>query len=115
VRCEIQFDRYSTKPLVSRTQSSEIRPREYLLDILTPGLREHGASTDARVRQAHLDIKAVEGKGKGREEGGMKGDKEGEGGRVSRRRASRYRRGRLLTPLPSTNHTPDQGRFSANS
>jgi hypothetical protein len=39
----------------------QIRPREYLLDILTPDFENMARALNSRVRQAHLDIKAVQG------------------------------------------------------
>lgn len=60
-RCEVSFDPVLDEAFGITHTKQQIRPRDYLLEILTPDLENMARALNSRVRQAHLDIKAVQG------------------------------------------------------
>lgn len=88
-RCEVCFEPVLDEAFGITHTKQQIRPREYLLEILTPDFENMARALNARVRQTHLDIKAAEG--------------------VEETERVATERGRRLTPLPSVKPSPDQG------
>lgn len=60
-RCEVSFEPLLDEAFGITHTKQQIRPREYLLEILTPDLENMARALNSRVRQAHLDIKAAQG------------------------------------------------------
>jgi hypothetical protein len=60
-RCEVSFEPVLDEAFGITHTKQQIRPREYLLEILTPDFENMARTLNSRVRQAHLDIKAVQG------------------------------------------------------
>jgi len=87
-RCEVSFDPGLDEAFGITHTKQQVRPREYLLEILTPDLENMARALNARVRQAHLDIKASES--------------------VVETERIAADRSRLLKPLPETKPSREQ-------
>jgi len=59
-RCEVSFDPVLDEAFGITHTKQQIRPREYLFEILTPDLENMARALNSRVRQAYLDLKASE-------------------------------------------------------
>jgi hypothetical protein len=88
-RCEVSFDPVLDEAFGITHTKQQVRPREYVLEILSPDFENMARALNARVRQAHLDIKASEG--------------------VEETERVAGERGRLLNPLPAVKPSADQG------
>src|SRR5262249_32512740 len=58
--CEIRFDPILDEAFGITHTKQQIRPQDYLLDALTPDLENIAKALNGRVRQAHLQIRAVD-------------------------------------------------------
>jgi len=59
-RCEIRFDPILDEVFGITHTKQQIRPLDYLQEILTPDLETQAKALNGRVRQAHLQIRAVD-------------------------------------------------------
>jgi hypothetical protein len=59
-RCEIRFDPILDEAFGITHTKQQIRPQDYLLEILTPDLETIAKALNGRVRQAHLQVRAVD-------------------------------------------------------
>jgi hypothetical protein len=59
-RCEIRFDPILDEAFGITHTKQQIRPQDYLLEILTPDLESIAKALNGRVRQAHLQVRAVD-------------------------------------------------------
>jgi hypothetical protein len=59
-RCEIRFDPILDEVFGITHTKQQIRPQDYLLDILTNDLETQAKALNGRVRQTHLQIRAVD-------------------------------------------------------
>jgi hypothetical protein len=59
-RCEIRFDPVLDEAFGITHTKQQIRPQDYLLDILTPDLENLAKALNGRVRQTHLQIRSVD-------------------------------------------------------
>jgi hypothetical protein len=59
-RCEIRFDPILDEAFGITHTKQQIRPQGYLLEILTPDLETIAKALNGRVRQTHLQVRAVD-------------------------------------------------------
>jgi histidine kinase/DNA gyrase B/HSP90-like ATPase len=59
-RCEIQFDPVLDEAFGITHTKQQIRPQAHLIDAITPDLEATSRALSARVRKAHLEVKAGE-------------------------------------------------------
>jgi len=59
-RCEIRFDPVLDEAFGITHTKQQIRPQEYLLEVLSPDIENMAKALNSRVRQAHLQIQASE-------------------------------------------------------
>jgi anti-sigma regulatory factor (Ser/Thr protein kinase) len=59
-RCEVRFDPILDEAFGITHTKQQIRPQEYLLEILSPDVENMAKALNSRVRQAHLEIQASE-------------------------------------------------------
>jgi hypothetical protein len=59
-RCEIQFDPVLDEAFGITHTKQQIRPQGHLIDAITPDLEATSRALSARVRKAHLEVKAGE-------------------------------------------------------
>ena len=84
-RCQIEFDPILDEAFGITHTKQQVRPQQYLLDILTPDIEATAHALNGRVRKAHLAIKTE--------------DRFADAERVA------DERDRLLAPLPAQNRT----------
>jgi hypothetical protein len=59
-RCEIRFDPILDEAFGITHTKQQIRPQDYLLEALTPDLETIAKALNGRVRQTHLQVRAVD-------------------------------------------------------
>jgi hypothetical protein len=59
-RCEIRFDPILDEAFGITHTKQQIRPQDYLLEILSPDLENLAKALNGRVRQTHLQVRAIE-------------------------------------------------------
>ena len=59
-RCEIRFDPILDEAFGITHTKQQIRPQDYLLEILSPDLEEQAKALNGRVRQAHVQLRSTE-------------------------------------------------------
>jgi hypothetical protein len=59
-RCEIRFDPMLDEAFGITHTKQQVRPQEYLTEILSPDLENIAKALNGRVRQAHLHVRAAE-------------------------------------------------------
>lgn len=87
-RCEIRFDPVLDEAFGITHTKQQIRPQDYLLEILSPDIENQAKALNGRVRQTHFQVRAT--------------DRTVEVEQLVGRRDS------LLKPLPKVTHSPEQ-------
>jgi len=59
-RCEVRFDPILDEAFGITHTKQQIRPQEYLQEILSPDIEAQGKALNGRVRQAHVQLKSAE-------------------------------------------------------
>jgi hypothetical protein len=59
-RCEIRFDPVLDEAFGITHTKQQIRPQDYLLEILSPDIENLAKALNSRIRQAHLQVRSVD-------------------------------------------------------
>ncbi len=88
-RCEISFDPILDEAFGITHTKQQIRPQDYLIEILTPDMENLAKALNGRVRQSHVQVRDVE--------------------RTVEVEKLASEKDQLLSPLPKPSSSSDQG------